>query len=663
MKRFKNLSIKNKLLIIIVSVSTGAILVASIAYSVFDVLNYRAEIKKNASLNATLVGEYCKAPLLFSYKEEVDKALLKLKSIPEVVSACVFNKDGTPYSVYYKDSNSVFKYTNLDEQNFVDNWRYLHVVEPLKTNNEVEGTIHLMVSTLPLIEKIGTNLSVIVILILVLSIPVYITASKLQRLVSDPILKLAETSSEIAHFKNYSVPVDHDRHDEIGVLYESFNFMVLQLSKRQAQVEKTTEELRKLNEELEDRVNFRTNELQIAVEDLNEAKKELEEKNKELIRGIESRKAAEKALLESEKKLENILNYAPLLVYINDLDGRYLFVNQEFERLMNLTSKQVINKTDYELFPKERADRNFTQNKKVIETNQTQIFENKSIKEDGVHYFIDILFPIIDSSNKIYATCGWSLDITARKRTEQLLEEAKEKAESADKLKSAFLATMSHELRTPLNSIIGFTGILLKELAGPLTDEQKKQLTMAKGSAQHLLALINDVLDISKIEAGQLIVSENKFDFISILKNTIASIQPLTDKKELELVVNIPYDNIEIYSDERRLGQVFLNLLNNAVKFTEKGFVKVDCLIEKNKIITKISDSGIGIKAEDMDKLFKPFSQIDTGLTRNHEGTGLGLSICKKLIDKLGGTISVESEVGIGSTFSVVFNKSTQKSS
>lgn len=654
MMRFKNLSIKNKLLFIILSVSTGAILLTLVLYSIFDVLNYRDEIKNNASLNATLVGEYCKAPLLFGYKSEVDDALIKLSAIPEVESACVFDKDGNPFSIYYRDSNNVFTYTKLANHNFQDTWQHLHILKPLKINNELEGKIHLMVTTLPLIQKIGTNITVIVILILVLSIPVYFAASKLQHLVSEPILELAEASTEIAHFKNYSVPVDHDRHDEIGVLYESFNYMVMQLSKRQAQVEKTTNELKKLNEELEDRVNYRTNELQEAVEDLNEAKKKLEEKNEELLSEIETRKAVEKALFESEQKLENILNYAPLLVYINDLDGRYLFVNKEFEKLMNVSHEKVINKTDYDLFPKERADRNFAQNKKVIETNQTQIFENESVKEDGVHYFIDILFPIIDSGNKIYATCGWSLDITARKRTEQILQEAKEKAESADKLKSAFLATMSHELRTPLNSIIGFTGILLKELAGPLNEEQKKQLSMAKGSAQHLLALINDVLDISKIEAGQLVISKEKFDFVTMLKNVISSIQPLVDKKELGLDINISYDNIEIYSDERRLGQVFLNLLNNSVKFTEKGFVKIDCTVDDNKIVTKIIDSGIGIKSEDIDKLFKPFSQIDTGLTRNHEGTGLGLSICKKLVDKLDGIITVESKFGEGSTFTVI---------
>jgi signal transduction histidine kinase len=234
------------------------------------------------------------------------------------------------------------------------------------------------------------------------------------------------------------------------------------------------------------------------------------------------------------------------------------------------------------------------------------------------------------------------------------LEIAKERAESADRLKSAFLASMSHELRTPLNSIIGFTGILMKGIAGPLNEEQMKQLGMAKSSAQHLLELINDVLDISKIEAGELVVSLRKFEFNNMLNNIISIIQPTVEKKNLKLQLIIPENGAEIISDERRVGQIFLNLLNNAVKFSDKGIIKIKCETIDKSIITKIIDTGIGIKIEDINKLFKPFSQIDTGLTRNHEGTGLGLSICKKLTEKLGGTISVASELGVGSTFTVI---------
>ena len=416
---------------------------------------------------------------------------------------------------------------------------------------------------------------------------------------------------------------------------------------------KIEEELQRHRENLEDMVKERTAELQKSNNELNITQKKVEGINKELLKEIEVRKHAEIALSESEQRLENILNYAPILVYINDLKGRYIFVNKEFEEVMNLSFDQVINKTDFELFPKERAERNLAQNNKVIETRQSHVFENVSEKKDSTHYYVDILFPIYDAGNNISATCGWSVDITDRKKNEQVLLEAKEKAESADRLKSAFLATMSHELRTPLNSIIGFTGILMKGIAGPLNDEQLKQLGMAKGSAKHLLDLINDVLDISKIEAGQLVVSLKEFNFSEMLEKVISIIQPLADKKGLKLTWEISNDVGNIVSDERRVEQIFLNLVNNSIKFTDHGSVKIECQVVDKKILTKVIDTGIGIKEEDMMKLFKPFSQVDTGLTRNKDGTGLGLSISQKLAEKLGGTITVESKVGIGSVFLV----------
>lgn len=655
-KKFQNISIKNKLLLIITGASTFTIILGLVAYSVFDVINYREEIKNNSSITAALVGEYCKVPLSFGYNDEVDEVLIKLNAIPEIVNAFVFEHNGNLFSEYNRDDKSNLMINNYEEINFSDNWNYIHIIHEIKTGNEVEGTIYLRVSTASILEKIISNGSIILILLILLAIPNYIIANRLQKIISQPILNLAEASKQIARSESYEIVVDKNRKDEIGFLYRRFSEMVAKLKQRQDEIDKTSAELKKLNEELEDRVSVRTNELQHAIRDLNIAKQAVEMKNLALQNEIESRIATEKALFESEQKLENILNYAPLLVYINDLEGNYLFVNKEFEKLMKLSYDDVIGKTDLKLFPKERADRNIAQNKKVVETNQPQVFENESIKNGETRYFLDLLFPVMDSSNKIFATCGWSLDITDRKRSEQVLQESKEKAEAADRLKSAFLATMSHELRTPLNSIIGFTGILLKELAGPLNDEQKKQLGMAKNSAQHLLALINDVLDISKIEAGQLVVSLTKFDFISMLKNVINSITPLVQKKNLNLELDIPTTEVEVTSDERRLGQVFLNLLNNALKFTEKGIVKVDCKVYNGKIITKIIDTGIGIKPDDLEKLFKPFVQIDTGLTRNHEGTGLGLSISKKLVEKLGGSISVESKFGNGSTFVVTLD-------
>ncbi len=231
------------------------------------------------------------------------------------------------------------------------------------------------------------------------------------------------------------------------------------------------------------------------------------------------------------------------------------------------------------------------------------------------------------------------------------LEQAMEDARAADRLKSAFLATMSHELRTPLNSIIGFTGIMLQGMSGAINEEQAKQLTMVKNSANHLLSLISDILDISKIEAGQLNLSVDPFDMRASVHKVVQSVRPLAEKKGLALNIIIENGVGTIAGDVRRVEQVLLNLLGNAVKFTEQGCIRVSCSIENGHCLTCVTDTGIGIKTEQLDQLFKPFYQVDTGISRKYEGSGLGLSICKRLIDLMGGRMRVESSQGKGSTF------------
>ncbi|MCO6473197.1 MAG: PAS domain S-box protein [Melioribacteraceae bacterium] len=624
-KFLHNTSLKNKLVFIIIGTSTFAVILVLLLYSVLDIINYKAEMKENASLNAELAGNYSSAALLFGYSDEATELLKALEAIPSITNACIYDKDRNVFAGYHRSADQKYSFPSAQQEGENFEGGYLYVFKPIYQNGDQIGTIFLRVSTSELNTKIASSIILFFLFIILLSGPVFFLASKLQSLVSDPILKLADAATNFSENQNYEIKINSNRKDEIGVLYRQFNFMF-------DKIKKATTELKSLNEELEKRVELRT--------------AELEKSNREL-------KLTERAHRDSEERLRSILNRAPLLVYINDLEGKYIFVNKEFLRHTGFSLEEIIGKTDDELFPEHRAKRNLLQNKKVINTKKTQYFENESIKEDGVHYFVDILFPISDSDNDIYATCGWTIDITERKKYEDALLQAKESAESADRLKSAFLATMSHELRTPLNSIIGFTGILMKELAGPLNEEQKKQLNMIMSSGKHLLDLINDVLDISKIEAGELVVQLDKFDFKQSLRKVISIVEPLAEKKFLEIRVNIDPKISSIVSDGRRVEQIFLNLLNNAVKFTEEGYIEICSELKNGCVVTSVKDTGVGIKPEDLAKLFKPFSQIDTGITRTHEGTGLGLSICKKLLEKLNGKIKVESEYNSGSTFIV----------
>lgn len=263
------------------------------------------------------------------------------------------------------------------------------------------------------------------------------------------------------------------------------------------------------------------------------------------------------------------------------------------------------------------------------------------------------------------------LEARVEARTREL-RAAMQRAESADRIKSAFLATVSHELRTPLNSIIGFTGILLQQLAGPLNEEQRRQLEMVRGSAQHLLALINDVLDISKIEAGQLEVQAETFDLAPLLERLMEVMRPQAERKGLALRLDASAAPAGLHTDRRRIEQVLLNLLSNAVKFTERGQVTLlaDTLVDYRRspesapvpaVRVLVRDSGIGIAERDLAELFQPFRQVDSGLSRQHEGTGLGLSISRRLCELLGGEISVVSEPGVGSTFTVTIPQTLER--
>jgi hypothetical protein len=273
------------------------------------------------------------------------------------------------------------------------------------------------------------------------------------------------------------------------------------------------------------------------------------------------------------------------------------------------------------------------------------------VRKDGTLFWARLSLRAVDVSDPISGAVGIIEDVTEEQEAAEHLRTAMEQAQAADRIKSAFLATMSHELRTPLNSIIGFTGILLQGLAGPINEEQRKQLTMVQNSSRHLLSLINDVLDISKIEAGQLDLAMATFSVRPCIDKVIQLVTPLAAQKGLELLLDVGGDVGEIVTDQRRLEQILLNLVNNAIKFTEKGRIVLTCRSEGDHYLFLVADTGMGMRSEELNRIFQPFHQIDAGLARTHEGTGLGLSICKKLVDLMGGSIEVRSQWGEGSVF------------
>ncbi|MBC8263473.1 MAG: PAS domain S-box protein [Anaerolineales bacterium] len=383
-------------------------------------------------------------------------------------------------------------------------------------------------------------------------------------------------------------------------------------------------------------------------------------------------------LLESEERFRQFFENEPEYCYMISPEGIILDVNDAALKVLGYKKEELVGKPLQTIYAPESLPKMKQLFVKWEKTGALRDEEMNILTKDGDRRIVLLSTGVVrDKDGKLLRSVSVQRDITERKRAEEelrkhrehleeLVEErtaelavAKEQAESADRLKSAFLATMSHELRTPLNSIIGFTGIILQGLVGPLNDEQTKQLSMVQGSAHHLLNLINDVLDISKIEAGQVEIVSEPFDMRQAIEKVVRTVTPLAEEKGLALVAEVAPEVGTITSDRRRVEQIVINLVNNAVKFTEQGEVRIVCQVDDGWLVTRVIDMGIGIKPDDMDKLFETFRQIDSTLTRQHEGTGLGLSICQKLVEMLGGEIWAESEWGVGSTFTFTLPTNT----
>ena len=391
------------------------------------------------------------------------------------------------------------------------------------------------------------------------------------------------------------------------------------------------------------------------------------------VQDITARKRAEEIREASERRLSLIFDTVSDVIFLLSVEPedcfRFASVNPAFLAVTSLRREQVIGKRIEEVLPETVHALVISKYKQAIRENKMVRWEEVSAYATGTLYGEVAITPYWDAAGVCTYLIGSVHDITEIRRAEgeirklnqgleqrvaertAELEIAKDRAEAADRLKSAFLATMSHELRTPLNSIIGFTGILLMGLVGPLNEEQEKQLNMVQDSARHLLELINDVLDISKIEAGQLELAREPFDVRATIQKSIEKVMPQAEKKGLTLTAAIAPPVGQIVGDRRRVEQVIINLLSNAVKFTEQGEVRIESHVEDAWRVTRVIDTGIGIRPEDIETLFKPFRQVDTGITRQYEGTGLGLSICKRLVEAMDGKIWVESEWGKGSSF------------
>lgn len=370
--------------------------------------------------------------------------------------------------------------------------------------------------------------------------------------------------------------------------------------------------------------------------------------------------------------LQSLINASDSPVFAFDLEGRAILMNDACARAMNDTPANLVGQRRDRVLAAETARAHEINDRCVAESGEHLVIEERNVEAGVERIYLSVKYPLRDADGHIYAVGGIATDITEMRRMQQELADSNQlleqkviertrqaldacaKAEAADQAKTRFLSSVSHELRSPLNSIIGFTSVLLEGMDGELTPSQQEHLQIVSDASSHLLAIINDLLDMSKIESGAITPEPRPFVVNRLLARVVQRFKVLAEKNQLVLHLDGPHHEVRIDGDERRIEQILSNLVSNAIKYTPSGSVTVSFDCTDGRLRIAVSDTGPGIAAEDRSRLFKRFSQLRPARGALVEGTGLGLAISAGLAEAMGGEITLQSEPGAGSTFSLL---------
>lgn len=619
----KDTPIRRKLTGIILLASVVVMLLMLGVFLTYNFFELRQTMLRLVSTIGEITASNSTAAVAFENPDDAREILEALKAERHIVGAAIYDPNGVLFARYPENlAAEVFPPVPGDVgYRFGDG--HLSGFQAIVERDRRLGTLYLDFDSGSVMREWlwGAARNALAVMGVVL-IVAYLLSRVLQKQISSPILALAATAKNISERHDFSVRAQKHGADEIGALTDAFNRMLSGIQDREHALQAANDALRTENAErkrAEERAAWLAS---------------FPERNPNPI--VELDLAAGVVHYANPAASRTFADLAaqgpqhPLLEGLRDrvaalLDGQVQALHREIP-VGDLFFSQTLN---------------YIHESGRLRVYSTDISERKRAEEalqDAKH----------DLEDKVAA------------RTAEL-QSAKEQAESSDRLKSEFLANMSHELRTPLNAIIGFTGTLLMKLPGPLAPAQEKQLATIQGSARHLLSLINDLLDVAKIESGKVELKLEAISCASIVEEVAATLRPLAEKKGLEFLTQLPTEDIVIRTDRRALSQIAINLASNAIKFTEAGRVVISMSKRAHadgaSTELSFSDTGCGIRPEDQLRLFQAFTQLDSSTTRRYEGTGLGLHLSQKLAELLGARITFHSEYGKGSTFTLAIQQ------
>lgn len=626
----RNSSIQRKLTMVIVCTSLTGLGLACLSFDTFEKRRLRDSMTSELSVLADTLGANTGASLTFKDRKSAEDMLAGLQAESHIIAACLYDSHGEAFAKYLrKGIGSEFAMPVWQQDGAVFRQDSLTLFRSVSLGGEKIGTIAI-ISDLSALQANVRQFTEISALIILLSVMVtYFLSSRLLRLVTEPILHLAHLAARVTVKEDYTLRALPQGDDEVGELIGSFNKMLEQIEVRDAA-------LRGAKEELANRVEARTQELQLEVKE---------------------RMRAEETLLEERQVLRALIDNVPDYMYVKDLDCRFVVANNSVARQMGAKSpEELMGKTDFDFYPRHLAEAFYKDEQRVMHSGQAEVNrEETGLDPQGnASYVMTTQVPLRDKNGRVTGLAGIGTDITHLKKIQAEMQEARETAEAANKAKSEFLANMSHEIRTPLNGVMGMTDLALET---ELTAEQRDYLETVKTSGDSLLTVINDILDFSKIEAGKLDLEAIDFNLRESLETTMKTLALRADEKGLELLCEVAPEIPEVVrGDSARLRQIVVNLVGNAIKFTDAGEVAVRVQVESKQGAEYIcrftvADTGIGIPADKRETVFDPFSQADSSTTRKYGGTGLGLTISMRLVKMMGGRMWVESEVGRGTEF------------